>query len=106
MPRKAFRHLNGARIAKTLLLECRGERMNAQLRVGHRDGRDHSTEYQPWRRLVFFDGWRTAEPPAADQTTFDADRGGPIACHRLARRRVAAHGVGQRPHRRVEATDA
>src|SRR5260221_4614327 len=104
MPRKAFRHLNGARIAKTLLLECRGERMNAQLRVGHRDGPDHSTEYQPWRRLVFFDGWGPAEPPAADQTAVDADRVGPIDCHRLVRRRVGAQGVGQRHHPRVDGT--
>ena len=59
MSRKTFRYLNRARVAKTFLLECRGERMNAQRRVGHRDGSDHSTEYQPWRRLVFFDGSKT-----------------------------------------------
>src|SRR5260370_18040654 len=104
MPRKAFRHLNGARIAKTLLLECRGERMNAQFRVGHRDGPDHSTEYQPWRRLVFFDGWRPAEPPAADQTAVDADRVGPINCHRLVRRRIGAQAVSQPRHPPVEGT--
>ncbi len=102
MPRKTFRYLNRSRVAKTFLLECRGERKNAQRRVSHRDGSDHSTEYQPWRRLVFFRRWRPAEPPAADEAAVDADRVGPIDRYLLVRRRIGAQGVGQRHHPGIE----
>ena len=79
MPGKAFRHLNRARLAKTLLVQRGGKRMNAGFLLGHPcDGSDHGAKYQPARRLILFRGRRPAEPPATNKPAIDPDRIRPI----------------------------
>ena len=102
MSRKAFRHLNGARFAKSLLLQRGAERKNTSLPVSHRDGPDHGPKHQPWRRLILLRGCGPAKPPATDQAAVDADRVRPVDRHLLVRRRIGAQSVGQRHHCGVE----